>query len=79
VQGAEEARQELYRVAVGADGVAVREDDVDAEFLGGGGMLLGAGEVVAMAVKELPPLVWRTFAEGRVCGAERGGGSGDAD
>jgi hypothetical protein len=26
-------------------------------------MLLGDGEVVAMAVKELPPLVWRTFAE----------------
>jgi hypothetical protein len=28
--------------------------------------------MVAMAVKELPPLVWRTFAEGRVALSERG-------
>jgi hypothetical protein len=46
-------------------------------WLGGDDMLLGDGEVVAMAVKELPPSVWRTSAEGRVaCGAERRGGSG---
>jgi hypothetical protein len=42
-------------------------------------MLLGDGEgaaVVAMYVKELPPLtsVWQAFAEVRA--AERGGGSG---
>ena len=35
-------------------------------------MLLGDGEVVAMAVKELPPLVWRTFAEDRVALSEEG-------
>jgi hypothetical protein len=40
------------------------EAEAEAEPLGGEGMLLGgAGEVVAMAVKELPHLVWRTFAE----------------
>jgi hypothetical protein len=33
---------------------------------------LGDGEVVAMAVKELPPLVWRTFAEARVALSEEG-------
>jgi hypothetical protein len=35
-------------------------------------MFLGDGEVVAMAVKELPPLVWRTFAEGHVALSEEG-------
>jgi hypothetical protein len=30
------------------------------------------GEVVAMAVKELPPLVWRAFAESRVALSEEG-------
>jgi hypothetical protein len=35
-------------------------------------MLLGDGEVVAVAVKELPPSVWRTFAEGRVALSEEG-------
>jgi hypothetical protein len=51
VQGTEEARQELYRVAVRADGVAAREDDAEAEPLGEDGVILGDGEVVAMAVK----------------------------
>jgi hypothetical protein len=72
VQGTEEARQELYKVAVRADGGAVREDDAEAEPLDDDSMLLGDGEVVAMAVKELPPLVWRTFAEGRVALSEEG-------
>jgi hypothetical protein len=72
VQGTAEARQELYRVAVRADGVAVREDDAEAEPLDGDGVLLGDGEVVAMAVKELPPLVWRTFAESDVALSEEG-------
>jgi hypothetical protein len=72
VQGTEEDRQELYRVAVRADGGAVREDDAEAEPLDEDGALLGDGDVVAMAVKELPPLVWRTFAEGRVALGEEG-------
>jgi hypothetical protein len=72
VQGTEEARQEVYRVGVRADGGAVREDDAEAEPLDEDGMLLGDGEVVAMAVKELPPLVWRTFAEGLVALSEGG-------
>ena len=72
VQGTEEARQELYKVAVRADGGAVREDDAKAEPLDDDGVFLGDGEVVAMAVKELPPLVWRTFAEGRVALSEEG-------
>jgi hypothetical protein len=72
VQGTEEARQELYRVGVRADGGAVREDDADAEPLDDDGVFLGDREVVAMAVKELPPLVWRTFAEGHVALSEEG-------
>jgi hypothetical protein len=72
VQGTEEARQELYKVAVRADGGAVREDDAEAEPLDDDSMLLGDGEVVAMAVKGLPPLVWRTFAEGCVALSEEG-------
>jgi hypothetical protein len=79
VQGTEEARQELHRVEVRADGVAVREDDAEAELLDEGGTFLVDGEVVAMAVKELPPLVWRTFAGGRVVLSEEGRGSGDSD
>ena len=72
VQGTEEARQELYKVAVRADGGAVREDDAEAEPLDEDGVFLGDGEVVAMAVKELPPFVWRTFAEGLVALSEEG-------
>jgi hypothetical protein len=72
VQGTEEARQELYKVAVRADGGAVREDDAEAEPMDDDCLLLGDGEVVAMAVKELPPLAWRTFAEGRVALSEEG-------
>jgi hypothetical protein len=69
VQWTGESRQELYKVAVRADrGGAVREGDTEAEPLDADDMLWGGGrEVVAMAVKELPPLVWRTFAEDRVC------------
>ena len=47
VQGTEEARQELYRVEVRADGGAVREDDAEAEPLDEDGMFLGDGEVLA--------------------------------
>jgi hypothetical protein len=72
VQGTEAGRQELYKVAVRADGGAVREDDAEAEPLDENAMFLGDGEVVAMAVKELPPLVWRTFAEGLVVLSEEG-------
>jgi hypothetical protein len=59
-------------VAVRADGGAVREDDAKVEPLDDDSMHLGDGEVVAMAVKELPPLVWRTFAEGCVALSEEG-------
>jgi hypothetical protein len=72
VQGTEEARQELYKVEVRGDGGAVREDDAEAEPLDEDDALLGDGEVVAMAVKELPPFVWRTCAEGRVALSEEG-------
>jgi hypothetical protein len=68
----EEARQELYKVEVRADGGAVREDGAEAEPLDDDEVLLGDGEVVAMAVTELPPFVWRTFAEGRVALSEEG-------
>jgi cyclin B len=52
VQGTTEARQELYKVATKAGGGAVREDDAEAEPLEDDEMVLGDGEVVAMAVKE---------------------------
>jgi hypothetical protein len=59
-QGTLEARQELYKVAVRADGGAVREDDAEPEALDDNTAELGHGHIVAMAVKDLPPLVWRT-------------------
>jgi hypothetical protein len=69
---ATESRQELYKVAQRADGLAVREDDAEPELLDDESMLLGDGEIVAMAVKESPPLVWRTFSADRVTLSEDG-------
>jgi hypothetical protein len=69
-QGTGESRQELYKVAERADGLAVREDDAEPELLEDLNMLLEANAVVAMAVKELPPLSWRTFPAGRVALSE---------
>jgi hypothetical protein len=71
LQGTAAARQDLYRVAERADGLAVREDDAEPEPLEDEGMELEDGDVVAMAVKETP-LLWRTFAEGRVTLSEGG-------
>jgi hypothetical protein len=70
-QGTAEARQELYKVAERADGLAVREDDAEPEVLEDARILLKDGEMVAMAVKELP-LLWRTFAEDHVTLSEGG-------
>jgi hypothetical protein len=70
-QGTAEDRQELYRVAERADGLAVREDDAEPEPLEDESMELGDGDVVAMAVKEVP-LLWRTFAEDRITLSEGG-------
>ena len=50
-QGTAEARQDLYRVAERADGLAVREDDAEPEPLEDGRMELVDCDVVAMAVK----------------------------
>ena len=50
-QGTSESRQELYRVAERADGLAVREDDAEPELLEDESMELEEGDVVAMAVK----------------------------
>jgi hypothetical protein len=41
----------------------VREDDAEPELLDDEGHALEEGVVVAMAVKDSPPLVWRTFPE----------------
>jgi hypothetical protein len=41
----------------------VREDDAEPELLDAENQVLEEGVVVAMAVKDLPPLVWRTFSE----------------
>jgi hypothetical protein len=50
-QGTAEGRQELYRVAERADGLAVREDDAEPESLEDENLVLEDGDVVAMAVK----------------------------
>jgi hypothetical protein len=50
-QGTAESRQELYRVAERADGLAVREDDAVPELLEDETMELEEGDIVAMAVK----------------------------
>jgi hypothetical protein len=50
-QGTAESRQDLYRVAERADGLAVREDDAEPELLDDHTMELEDGDVVAMAVK----------------------------
>jgi hypothetical protein len=70
-QGTSEARQELYKVAVRADGRAVREDDADPEALDDDAAELENGEMVTMAVKEAP-LVWRTCDEEKVTLIEGG-------
>jgi hypothetical protein len=70
-QGTSEARQELYKVAVRADGSAVREDDADPEPLDDDDTELENGQIVAMAVKEAP-LVWRTCDEEKVTLSEGG-------
>jgi hypothetical protein len=70
-QGTAEGCQELYKVAERADGLAVREDDAEPELLDDASMLLGDGEIVAMAVKE-SPLSWRTFPADRVTLSEGG-------
>jgi hypothetical protein len=51
LQGTAAARQELYRVAERADGLAVREDDEEPELLEDKSMVLEDADVVAMAVK----------------------------
>jgi hypothetical protein len=70
-QGTSEARQELYKVAVRVDGRAVREDDAEPEPLNDDAAELEGGQMVTMAVKELP-LVWRTCDEDVVTLSEGG-------
>jgi hypothetical protein len=50
-QGTDESRQELYKIAERADGLAVREDDAEPELLEDEDMILSGGDLVAMAVK----------------------------
>jgi hypothetical protein len=50
-QGTAESRQELCKIAERADGLAVREDDVEPEPLDDDSMELEDGDIVAMAVK----------------------------
>jgi hypothetical protein len=68
-KGTPEIRQELYKVAVSADGAAVREDDAEPDLLPHDGMALEEGDVVTLAIKGVP-VVWRTFAEDRVALSE---------
>jgi hypothetical protein len=72
VQGTQTARQELYKVAVQPDGGVVREDDAEAEPLEDADTKLHDGELVAMAVKDELPLLWRTFPDDMVALSEGG-------
>jgi hypothetical protein len=71
VQGTAAACQELYKVAERADGLAVREDDAEPELLEDESIVLGDGDMVAMAVKE-SPLLWHTFPADAVTLSEGG-------
>jgi hypothetical protein len=71
VQGTAVDQQELYRVAVRADGGCVREDDADAELLGDDNEALEDSAMLTIAVKE-KPLLWRTFASDHVLLSEDG-------
>jgi hypothetical protein len=61
----------MYKVAVRADGGAVREDDAEPEALDDDAIELGAGQMVTMAAKEAP-MVWRTCNEEKVTLSEDG-------
>jgi hypothetical protein len=50
----------------------VREDDAEPEPLDDDNTVLEAGDLVAMAVKEMSPFVWRTFPEQHVALSEGG-------
>jgi hypothetical protein len=71
-QGTPVQLQELYKVAARADGGTVREDDAEPEPLEDDSEALLNGEVVAMAVKALEPLLWRTYAKESVALSEGG-------
>jgi hypothetical protein len=71
LQGTAETRQELYKIAERADGLAVREDDAEPELLDDESVVFEDGDVVAMAVKEAP-LLWRTFSSDLVSLSEDG-------
>jgi hypothetical protein len=72
VLGTKEAQQELYKVAVRADGGSVREDDAEPELLADKEMHLCDGDMVTMAVKEGGPLIWQTCPLDRVTVSEGG-------
>jgi hypothetical protein len=67
-QGTKQGQQELYKVAVRADGRAVREDDAEPEALDDDSTELKDGEVLALAVNDtieirifnVDPPSWRT-------------------
>jgi hypothetical protein len=59
-QGTPSVQQELYKVAVRADGLVVREDDAEPNLLERNDTALGNGDVVTMVVIDEPPLLWRT-------------------
>jgi hypothetical protein len=59
LQGTAAELQVLFKVAMRADGSAVREDDAEPEPLEDEDTKLKNGEMVAMAVKE--PLIWRSW------------------
>jgi hypothetical protein len=72
VQGTKDHLQELYKLAMRADGRAVREDDAEPEPLEDEKQVLTHGEILTMAVKEDALGQWHTFPAGYVTVSEVG-------
>jgi hypothetical protein len=72
-QGIAEERQELYKVALSADGSAVREDDAEPDLLEDGDVKLKEADVLTLAVKEEDPLIWRTYPDDLIELSDEGG------
>jgi hypothetical protein len=73
IQGTQEERQELYKVAASReDGKIVREDDAEPELFDDDRAELAEGDIITLAVKEDFPLVWGIYAKNRVVLTEEG-------
>jgi hypothetical protein len=66
------AQQHLYKVASKKDGTVVREDDAEPMDLADENTMLSNGELLALAVSEGPPIIWKSYPKDRVVLSEGG-------